>query len=215
MALQNRTLELGPLGNNIYLVTCAATLETAVIDVGFEPDAVIERIRRDGLKVRWLLGTHAHFDHAAGMLAVQRAVGGEYALHPLERPLLESVSEQAAAFGFPPADVPELAHELADGEILALGEQQLEVIFTPGHSPGHCAFRHGGTVWVGDALFNGSIGRTDFPGSSFETLEHSIHTRLFTLPDATRCLTGHGPATTIGHERLTNPFVGRPAGYRA
>ena len=107
-----------------------------------------------------------------------------------------------------------MAHDLADGEIIRIGEEALEVIFTPGHSPGHCAFRQGEVAWVGDALFNGSIGRTDLPGGSFETLLRSIHERLFTLGDGVTCLTGHGAATTIGHERRTNPFVGAPAGYR-
>ena len=209
-----RTLRLGPLDNNTYLVTCPATRETAVVDVGFEPEVVIDLVRREGLKVRWLLGTHAHFDHASGMLDVQRAVGGDYALHPLERPLLAALAEQAAMFGFPPAEPPKVAHDLADGERIPLGETSLEVIFTPGHSPGHCAFGMGPVVLVGDVLFRESVGRTDLPGCSFEDLERSIRERLFTLPDDVRCLTGHGPETTIGHERRFNPFVGAGAGLR-
>jgi glyoxylase-like metal-dependent hydrolase (beta-lactamase superfamily II) len=214
MALRNRTLNLGPLDNNTYLLTCPVTRETAVVDVGFEPEAVIDLVRREKLRVRWLLGTHAHYDHAAGMLAVQQAVGGEYALHPLERPLLEVLSMQGSMFGFPPAEPAEVEHELVDRETLRIGEEEIEVLFTPGHSPGHCSFRQGPIVWVGDVLFNGSVGRTDLPGSSFATLVRSIHDRLFTLDDDVTCLTGHGPATTIGHERRFNPFVGEPAGYR-
>jgi len=224
MALRNRTLNLGPLENNTYLLTCPATLETAVVDVGFEPEAVIETVRREGLKVTWLLGTHAHYDHAAGMLAVQRAVGGTYALHPLERPLLAALTLQGSMFGFPPADAPDVGHDLVDRETIRVGAEEIEVLFTPGHSPGHCAFHQpgiaqpgivqGGVAWVGDVLFNGSVGRTDLPGGSFETLARSIHERLFTLGDDVTCFTGHGPATTIGHERRHNPFVGEPAGYR-
>lgn len=214
MALRNRTLNLGPLENNTYLLTCPATLETAVLDVGFEPEAVIETVRREGLKVRWLLGTHAHYDHAAGMLEVQRAVGGVYALHPEDRPMLAALALQGQMFGFPPAEAPEVGHELADGESVPVGEERLEVIFTPGHSPGHCSFRQGGLCWVGDVLFAGSVGRTDLPGGSFEALRRSIHERLFPLGDDVTCLPGHGPATTIGEERLHNPFVGAPAGYR-
>ncbi len=201
MALRNRTLNLGPLENNTYVLTCPATGETAVVDVGFEPEAVIDLVRREGLEVRWLLGTHAHYDHAAGMLAVQRALGGTYALHPLERPLLAALSVQGSMFGFPPAEPAEVGHELADGETIRIGEESLEVIFTPGHSPGHCAFHQGPIAWVGDVLFNGSVGRTDLPGGSFEP-----------LGDDVTCLTGHGPATTIGHERAHNPFVGDAAG---
>lgn len=212
MPLANRTLHLGPLDNNTYLVTDPGSRETAVIDVGFEPEAVIAAVREAGLAVRWLLGTHAHYDHAAGMLAVQRAVGGTYALHPAERPLLAALSVQGAMFGFPPAEPPEVGHELADGARLPLGGEALEVILTPGHSPGHCAFRHGRTLWTGDVLFAGSVGRTDLPGGSWETLVRSIHTRLFPLGDDLECLPGHGPATTIGGERLHNPFVGAAAG---
>ncbi len=185
-----------------------------MIDVGFEPGAVVELVRREDLRVRWLLGTHAHYDHAAGMLAVQRAAGGDYALHPLERPLLDALSLQGEMFGFPPAEAPAIAHELADGERIRVGEVELEVLLTPGHSPGHCAFRTGDTVFVGDVLFRGSVGRTDLPGGSFEALERSIRERLFPLGDDVRCLTGHGPETTIGHERRTNPFVGAAAGWR-
>lgn len=211
--IEIRHLRLGPLENNTYVVTCARTRETAVLDVGFEPEAVIELVRRERLPVRWLLGTHAHYDHAAGMLAVQRAVGGTYALHPADAPLLRVLSEQGAMFGFPPAEPPAVEHDLADGERVPLGDTALEVLFTPGHAPGHCAFRHDDVVFAGDVLFRGSVGRTDLPGGSFEVLERSIREKLFTLDDAVRCLTGHGAETTIGHERRTNPFVGMGASW--
>lgn len=212
MALRNRTLNLGPIENNTYVLTCPATLETAIVDVGFEPETVIELVRREGLKVRWLLGTHAHYDHAAGMLAVQREVGGVYALHPLERPLLAALAMQGAMFGFPPATPAEVGHDLADREVIRVGEELLEVILTPGHSPGHCTFHQGAVAWVGDLLFNGSVGRTDLPGGSFEALVRSVRERLFPLGDDVTCLTGHGPATTIGHERRHNPYVGDAVG---
>ena len=214
MPLENRTLRLGPLENNTYVVTDPATRETAVIDVGFEPEAVIELVRREGLPVRWLLGTHAHYDHAAGMLAVQQAVGGAYALHPLDRPLLETVALQGSMFGFPPAQAPAIDLELADGARIPLGGQHLDVLLTPGHSPGHVVFRHGDTLWAGDVLFKGSVGRTDLPGGDWNTLVRSVHGRLWPLGDAVRVLPGHGEATTIGEERMHNPFVGEAAGLR-
>lgn len=212
MPLVNRTLHLGPLDNNTYLITCSATAETAVVDVGFDPEAVIAAIAEHGLRVRYLLGTHAHYDHAAGMRAVQEAVGGDYLLHPAERPLLEALSAQGALFGFPPARAPEVVLDLADGQRIALGEHALEVILTPGHSPGGVCFRAGSTLWVGDTLFAGSIGRTDLPGGSFEQLEQSIRTRLFPLGDDLKALPGHGPPTTLGAERKGNPFVGEASG---
>jgi glyoxylase-like metal-dependent hydrolase (beta-lactamase superfamily II) len=211
MPLTHRALRLGTLENNTYLVVCIATRETAVVDVGFEPEAAIDAVRAGDLKVRYLLNTHAHYDHVAGMRAVQEAVGGEYWLHPADRPLLERLSEQGAAFGFPAARPPAVVHELADGQRLPLGEEALEVIHTPGHSPGGVCFRWQDWLWVGDTLFAGSIGRTDLPGGSFEELDRAIRTRLFPLGDALHAFPGHGPATTLGRERRENPFVGEQA----
>jgi hydroxyacylglutathione hydrolase len=212
MGIVNRTLELGPLPNNTYLITCAATGETAVVDVGFEPGTVIEAVRAHALRVRYLLNTHAHYDHVSGMRRVQEAVGGEYWLHPADRALLDHLTEQGAAFGFPPQSGPDVVHDLADGQRLPLGEEWLEVLHTPGHSPGGVCFHWDDHLWVGDTLFAGSVGRTDLPGGSFEELERSIRTRLFPLGDGVKVHPGHGPATTIGTERTGNPFVGERAG---
>ena len=206
--------DIGPFANNIYVVTDPQTRETAVLDVGFEPERVIELVRHLELRVRWLLATHAHYDHVAAMLPVQRAVGGAFALHPADRPLLERVAFQGSMFGLPPVDVPEIELELAEGLGVPLGAQSLDVLFTPGHAPGHVTFRHGETLWSGDVLFAGSVGRTDLPGASWELLERSIRERLFPLGDGLDVLPGHGPATTIGEERRSNPFVGEAAGLR-
>ena len=211
MPLTHRALRLGPLENNSYLIVCVATRETAVVDVGFEPEAAIDALRAGDLRVRYLLNTHAHYDHVAGMRAVQEAVGGEYWLHPADRPLLERLTEQGAAFGFPAARPPAGVPDLAAGQRLTLGEEALEVIHTPGHSPGGVCFRWQDWLWVGDTLFAGSIGRTDLPGGSFEELERAIRTRLFPLGDALQAFPGHGPATTLGRERRENPFVGEQA----
>jgi len=210
--LENRTFhDVGPFANNIYVVTDAATRETAILDVGFEPGKVIELVRREKLLVRWLLATHAHYDHVAAMLPVQQAVGGVFALHPSDRPLLERVELQGSMFGLPPVEVPEVGHDLVPGERVPLGEQYMEVLFTPGHAPGHVTFKHGSTLWSGDVLFVGSVGRTDLPGASWDQLERSIRDVLFPLGDEMKVLPGHGPATTIGAERKSNPFVGEVA----
>ncbi|MBI1796926.1 MAG: MBL fold metallo-hydrolase [Candidatus Eisenbacteria bacterium] len=209
--LTHRPLRLGPLENNSFIIVDPAAREAAVVDVGFEPEAVIDAVRAAGLTVRWLLGTHAHYDHVAGMRTVQEALGGDYRLHPADRPLLEWLGQQAAAFGLPPAEPPAVVHDLADGERVPLGGETIEVIHTPGHSPGGVCFRWNDWLWVGDTLFAGSIGRTDLPGGSFEELERSIRTRLYPLGDDLQAFTGHGPFTTIGRERLTNPFVGEGA----
>jgi glyoxylase-like metal-dependent hydrolase (beta-lactamase superfamily II) len=214
MLEQRAFRNVGPFDNNVYLITDPDSRETAVLDVGFEPERVVGQITKDGLRVRWLLATHAHYDHVAAMLPVQRQVGGEFALHPLDRPLLEQVALQGSLFGLPPVDVPEVALELADGMRVPLGGQFLDVIHTPGHAPGHVTFRHGGVIWSGDVLFQGSIGRTDLPGGDHELLLSTIRERLFPLGDDVRVLCGHGSQTTIGAERRTNPFVGEAAGQR-
>jgi glyoxylase-like metal-dependent hydrolase (beta-lactamase superfamily II) len=175
---------------------------------------VIDLVRREALAVRWLLATHAHYDHVAAMLPVQRAVGGTFALHPADRPLLERVELQGSMFGLPPVEVPRVEHELVPGERIPLGEQALDVLFTPGHAPGHVTFRHASTLWSGDVLFAGSVGRTDLPDASWEQLERSIRDVLFPLGDDVKVLPGHGPATTIGIERRSNPFVGEAARTR-
>jgi glyoxylase-like metal-dependent hydrolase (beta-lactamase superfamily II) len=212
MSLEHHRLNLGPLDNNTYVLACSETRTTAVLDVGFEPEAVIDFLRRGRFDVRLLLNTHAHYDHVAGMRAVQEAVGGAYYLHPADRPLLDRLSHQGAAFGFPPARAPDEVLDLTDGQSIPLGSESLQVLHTPGHSPGHVIFVHDGDAWVGDVLFAGSVGRTDLPGGSFEQLERSIRTRVFPLGDAVRVHTGHGPDTTVGAERLHNPFVGDRAG---
>jgi hydroxyacylglutathione hydrolase len=212
MGLVHHTLALGPLDNRSYVVVCESTGEAAVLDIGFGADEAIALVRRLGVTVRWLLATHGHYDHVAGMLATQRAVGGVFAIHPDDRRMLELLSAQGAAFGFPPADPPAVGLELAHGVPVALGGQSLDVIHTPGHSPGGVCFRWGEHVWVGDTLFAGSVGRTDLPGGSFEALERSIRERLFPLGDGLHAYPGHGPATTLGRERRTNPFVGEGAG---
>ncbi len=212
MGLVSRCFELGPFATNAYLVRCESSGETALIDVGFEPEVVIAVVKRERMPVRLLLNTHAHYDHVASMREVQRQVGGTYWLHPADRPLLDHLAEQGAAFGLPPAQPPDQVMDLADGQWLELGQERLRVIHTPGHSPGSVTFRWDDCLWVGDVLFAGSIGRTDLPGGSFEDLEASIRKRLFPLGDDLRVLPGHGPETTIGVERRTNPFVGDAVG---
>jgi glyoxylase-like metal-dependent hydrolase (beta-lactamase superfamily II) len=213
MPLVSHALRLGPLENNSYVIACPVTREAAVVDVGFEPDAAIREVRAHGYRVRWLLGTHAHYDHAAGMREVQHACGGVYRLHPADRPLLAILSQQGAMFGFPPADPPDEVEPLADGEFVPLGEESLAVIHTPGHSPGGVCFHWNGDLWAGDTLFAGSVGRTDLPGGSFKQLAHAIRERLFPLGDAVRVHPGHGAETTLGDERRHNPFVGIEANY--
>lgn len=208
MPLVHRSFTLGPFATNAYLVTDERTRETAVIDVGFDAAAIAREIRAAGLAVRYLLNTHAHYDHVAAMRDLQELVGGTWWLHPDDRFLADGIAQQGAVFGLPPARRPDEVHDLADGQSLPLGDEALGVIHTPGHSPGSVTFRWDGHLWVGDVLFAGSVGRTDLPGGSSPVLVRSIRERLFPLGDALAVHPGHGPSTTIGAERAANPFVG-------
>jgi glyoxylase-like metal-dependent hydrolase (beta-lactamase superfamily II) len=211
MALRTWSLTLGPFETNAFLFACERTREAAVVDVGFEPERMIAAIREHGLTVRYLLNTHAHYDHVAAMRDLQEAIGGEYWLHPDDGFLLEGLDRQAAMFGLPLARAPESYQRLFDGQVIQLGDERLSVIHTPGHTPGSVTFRHGDDLWAGDVLFASSIGRTDMPGGSFEVLAHTIRHKLFPLGDALRVHPGHGPDTTLGAERRFNPFVGENA----
>ena len=198
---------LGPMDNNTYLIVDEATNEAALVDPSFDSETLLPGIIEGGYKVRYILNTHAHFDHIIGNAFFARETQAPVALHHDDLFLLQGLEDQAAMFGFDAAPSPDPTIYLADGQTLMLGQTPIQVLFTPGHAPGHVAFLVGDDVIAGDALFKGSIGRTDLPGGSLQTLLHSIHTRLLTLPDDVRVLPGHGSPTTIGTERRTNPYL--------
>ena len=205
------TFELGPFQTNCYLVRPDPDATACwIVDCGFEPDALLRAVEDRDLQAEACVLTHAHCDHIAGLHELRRRLGPvPIWIHHAERAWLEDpMLNLSAAMGLrvtaPPPD-----HVLEhDGPLRVCG-QDWRVLHTPGHSPGGITIVHDAsrTALVGDTLFNGSIGRHDFPNSDFSTLEHSIKTKLYTLPDETRVYPGHGPATTIGHEKATNPFV--------
>ena len=156
-----------------------------------------------------ILFTHAHIDHVAGAAEVQRRTGAPVAMHAADLGLYDSLPEQATWIGMPTPERVEIAHWLEEGEEIECGSLRLKVLFTPGHAPGHVSFylAEQGMILSADVLFRASIGRTDLPGGNHPRLIESIRTKLLTLPDETRVIAGHGPATTIGLERRTNPFL--------
>lgn len=198
---------LGPMGNNTYLIVDASTREAAIVDPSFDSEALWPEIQGLDVALRYVLNTHAHFDHVLGNAFYVRESGGLLALHRDDLPLLRALPEQGRMFGLELSPSPEPNLWLADDRSVMLGETEIRVLHTPGHSPGGVTFLIDDAAIVGDCLFAGSIGRTDLPGASFQTLLHSIKTRLLTLPDATRVLPGHEEATTIGRERTGNPFL--------
>lgn len=204
-----RTLLVGPIQTNCYLIGDEVTGDGAVIDPGGDPDLILEAIHREGLAIRYILNTHAHFDHMAANSPLAAACNTPLALHPADSELL-SAGGGATWFGLlssPPTSKVDV--ELSDGQELAMGGLRIDVLHTPGHSPGHVAFSlpGEGVLFSGDALFQEGIGRTDLPGGDYATLMTSIRHKLMTLPDETVVYPGHGPATTIGSERRHNPHL--------
>lgn len=202
------TLTVGPVQANCYLVGCPETRTAVVIDPGDEAPRILERVRANRLTVTHILLTHAHFDHITAAQAVAEATGAPLAIHPDDLPLL-NVGGGATAFGLPQPPIPVPQIWLSAGDVIETGTLAFSVFHTPGHSPGHVCFyeQNQGAVFVGDVLFSGSIGRTDLPGGSYETLVDSIAHQLMVLPDETTVYPGHGPSTTIGVERVGNPFL--------
>jgi glyoxylase-like metal-dependent hydrolase (beta-lactamase superfamily II) len=214
---------LGPFDTNCYVLspqgspapapnasTSARPTPCWIIDASFEPQPIIEHIRSEKLNPEALILTHAHVDHMAGVRDVLAAFPGTPLLiHEAEAGWLNDPLLNLSAMMGMPITAPLATRLLRDGDTLTLAGQSWTVIHTPGHSPGGIALYNAAshTALSGDALFAGSIGRTDFPGSDHETLLRSIKSRLYTLPENTRLWPGHGPDTTIGRERLSNPFV--------
>ena len=199
---------------NTYLLIDEATRATAIVDPGAysaaEQQTLRAYIEREQLDIKLLLNTHAHIDHVLGNAFVLRQYPGlPFLLHTLDLPTLRAVATYAGPYGFPAYEPAEPTGELAAGQVIQLGESELQVRFAPGHAPGHVVLYDaaGSQLIGGDVLFKSSIGRTDLPGGDHATLIESIKRELLTLPDATVVHPGHGPATTIGAERRTNPYL--------
>jgi len=202
------TLPAGMNQTNCYIVGCEETMQGAVIDPGGEGERIVQEIKRTGLAVRYVLITHAHFDHIGGIAKVVEATQAKLALHPNEKPLLDA-GGGAAMFGLPVQPAPPPDIDLSEGQQIDVGTLTLQVLFTPGHSPGGVTFYEAdeGVAFVGDVLFSRGVGRTDLHGGDQRTLMRSIKEVLFALPDDTVIYPGHGPRTTLAREKRTNPWV--------
>lgn len=201
---------VGPLQVNCFVVGDEETREAIVIDPGDAPRQVLALLHKHGLSLKTILCTHAHFDHVLGLREVQKATSARVLLHLADLPILHSVPGQARLWlGQEVEKPPEPDGFLSEGDIVRAGSVELRVLHVPGHSPGSIALVNNDdkVVFTGDALFAGSIGRTDIPGGDFDTLMDSIYDKLLSLPDAYQVYPGHGSPTTIGQERRANPFL--------
>jgi len=212
-----KMLETGPLMVNCYVVADEETKETAVFDPGGSVEEILNALAQEGLKVKYIINTHAHWDHVGGNKQLQEATGAAILTHRDEAPELGSASTRAAHFGTDATD--SVASQfIQEGDVIQVGSLRFDVLDLRGHSIASLGFVFEGEldlegikekrklVICGDALFAGSIGRTDFPGSNLDLLLENIRTKVFTLPDNTLVLPGHGPASTVGREKQLNPF---------
>jgi glyoxylase-like metal-dependent hydrolase (beta-lactamase superfamily II) len=205
-------LNVGPLACTCTIVADPASGEAIVVDGGAEPERVVARLEALGVRATHLVHTHAHIDHIGALAELRERTGARGLLHPADLPLYASLREQAKWLGYPPPQLVKLDGELLDGDTLTAGGATLDVLHTPGHTHGSVTFAlshngNGTTLLTGDTLFRGAVGRTDLGGSTLAELVGSIRERLLAYPDDTAVIPGHGPATTIGIERGSNPFL--------
>jgi hydroxyacylglutathione hydrolase len=209
-----RTFSGGAFAQNGFLVVCAGSGAGLVVDPGAGAARMLETAAAEGVKVEAIVLTHAHLDHVEGVAAAKRATGAPVLLHRDDEPLYHAAPTQAQWFGVDFESQPAIDGYLEDGGSVRFGDCELRVRHTPGHAPGHVILVGEGFALVGDCVFNGSIGRTDLPGGDFQQLMASIRAHILTLPDETVLYSGHGPETTVGHERATNPFLAGDFGGR-
>ncbi|MCA9917469.1 MAG: MBL fold metallo-hydrolase [Anaerolineales bacterium] len=202
-------LPLGPLQTNCYLVTCKETMETAVIDPSWDGRRIAALASERGYVITHILLTHTHFDHVGGLAELEAETHAPIYSHPDALEMLAHAPQSAASFNLTMPAPPAATEMLAEEDMVQVGNLKFEVLFTPGHAPGHLSFyvREENVIFDGDVLFQRSIGRTDFPGCDHPTLMRNIREKLLVLPDETAVLSGHGPATTIGQEKQWNPFL--------
>ena len=203
-----RVVPVGPLQVNCYLVACDESKECMVVDPGADAAKLLDLVSTAGEKVDCIVNTHGHFDHIGGNRELVEATGVDLLMHPAAVAVMKNAGRQAAAFGLTVEASPQPDRLLEEGDEIFVGTLTFKVLHVPGHSPGSiCLYGHG-HLFVGDVLFAGSVGRTDLPGGSHDTLIEGIQGKLWALPDETVVCPGHGPKTTIGREKQHNPFCG-------
>lgn len=199
-------LETGPLMVNCFIVGDEESREAAVIDPGGHVEQIMSRIDAHGLKVKYIINTHSHWDHVGGNGDLKERTGAPILIHEAEASMLEHTGATAMLFGVQVPPSPPADQLLKEGDIVEVGSIKMKVLHVPGHSPGGMALVFDEVAIVGDAIFAGSIGRTDLPGGNYEQLISNVREKILILPDETKILSGHGPKTTVGREKRYNPF---------
>jgi hydroxyacylglutathione hydrolase len=204
-----KMLTVGPFQENCYVIGDQESGIGALIDPGDEAARIAMAVEETGLDIGSIIVTHTHIDHVGAVAALADEYACPVLMHDEAEPMLKELPTQAMMMGIRFGKLPEVDRYVEDEEIVEVGDLRLRSLYTPGHSPGHLAFylQDEGLVLSGDALFAGSVGRVDLPGGSMEVLMQSIEERLLTLPEETVVYPGHGPRTTIGNERTSNPFL--------
>ncbi|HEY6306082.1 MAG TPA: MBL fold metallo-hydrolase [Candidatus Angelobacter sp.] len=205
----HRILPVGPLQCNCSIIGDEQTREAIVIDPGDQIEDIIEILRQEKLTLKQIVVTHAHIDHVGGAMKLKAATGAPILMNQNDHALLKMLDMQAAWVGMKPPGTVQVDEAAGEGRVLRVGNISANVVHTPGHTEGSIClyFPEEKKLIAGDTLFAGSIGRTDLPGGSFDKIIRSLHTRVLALPDDTLVVPGHGPQTTIGDERETNPFL--------
>ncbi len=204
------TIVVGQLGVNCFILADQDAKEGVVVDPGADTEQVLAVVRAKGLTIRHVINTHGHFDHVGGNRRLLSETGATLMIHAADEPYLSRAAKSATMYGLTAEDSPTPGTHLTDGQSIRFGRHEIRVIHTPGHTPGGCCLylAEEGMLLSGDTLFAESIGRTDLSGGSYDALASSIRDKLFTLPAETKVYPGHGPITTIGHEKAHNPYLG-------
>lgn len=214
MSLDVRTVTVGPIQENCYIVRNQGSEKAVIVDPGEEPEKILSVVDQLGLEIEAILLTHCHFDHVGAVAPVAKKTGATVYIHEIEKPVLADINSYVPLQQFGPFENYEVENTLKGGEKLDLAGLEIDVYHTPGHSPGHLTYSlpQEQAIFSGDLLFQGSVGRTDLPGGDWETLVESIRTLTEELPDETKVYPGHMHATDLGAEKRTNPFLVELAG---
>jgi hydroxyacylglutathione hydrolase len=197
----------GPIGTNCYLLGDEETRRAVVVDPGSDAPVILELVHHHGLQVETIVATHGHWDHVGAVRPLKQATGARFLAPPGDMELIRNASASALLMGVVVDPPPDPDGFLEEGDVLRIGGLELRVLSAPGHTPGHVILVGPGFAFVGDVVFAGSVGRTDFPGGDWDILMESIRTKVLTLPDETVLYPGHGPPTSVRRERLSNPFL--------